>query len=71
MLCYGTERRGEEISVTVCASAIESTHHLSLDIQAIRTAVQSGECVQVLEEQGDGATRGAVLGYAACMAHNA
>lgn len=57
--------------MTVCASVIASIHHPSLDIQAVRTVVQSRECVQVLEEHGNGATRGAVLGYATCMAHNA
>lgn len=57
--------------MTVCASVIASTHHPSLDIQAGRTAVQSGECARVFEEKGNGATGGAVLGYAPCMAHNA
>lgn len=68
---YGIEWRGKEVFVTVRASVIASTHHPSLDIQGVRTAVQSGECVQDFEEQGNGATRGAVLGYAACMTHNA
>lgn len=57
--------------MTVCASLTASTYHPSLYIQGVRTTVQSGECIRVLEEQGNYATRGAMLEYAAFMAHNA